>query len=79
MSYAKMGRIPTASGTPQAYTITMTLFMILLGLVGWAIGLGIVLVLFRMSSDQDRAARHAEKRLDPFSNVEITQNGAGRY
>ena len=56
----------------------MTLFMILLGLIGWALGLAIVLVLFRMSGDQDRAARHAEKRLDPFSDVEITQNGNGR-
>ena len=56
----------------------MTL-MILLGIAGWALGLAIVLVLFRMSSDQDRAARHAEKRLDPFSDVEITQNGQGRY
>jgi len=56
----------------------MTPFMILLGLVGWAFGLAIVLALFRMSSDQDRAARHAEKQLDPFSDVEITQNGNGR-
>jgi hypothetical protein len=57
----------------------MTLFMTLLGLVGWALGLAIVLALFRMSGDQDRDARHAEKRLDPFSDVEITQNGQGRY
>jgi hypothetical protein len=57
----------------------MTLFMTLLGLAGWALGLVIVLALFRMSGDQDRAARHAEKRLDPFSDVEITQNGQGRY
>ena len=56
----------------------MTLFMTLLGLAGWALGLVIALALFRMSSDQDRAARHAEKRLDPFSDVEITQNGQGR-
>jgi len=32
-----------------------------------------------MSGDQDRAARHAEKRLDPFSDVEITQSGNGRF
>jgi len=57
----------------------MTLFMTLLGLVGLALGLAIVLALFRMSGDQDRDARHAEKRLDPFSDVEITQNGQGRY
>jgi hypothetical protein len=52
--------------------------MMLVGLVGWALGLAIVLALFRMSSDEDRAARHAEKRMDPFSDVEITQNGQGR-
>ncbi len=57
----------------------MTLFMILLGLAAWTIGFGVVLALFRMSGDQDRAARHAEKRLDPFSDVEITQSGNGRY
>ena len=57
----------------------MTLFMILVGVIGWALGLMIVLALFRMAGDQDRAARHAEKRLDPFSDVEITQNGQGRY
>jgi len=57
----------------------MTLFMILLGVAGWAFGFAIVLALFRMSGDQDRAARHAERRLDPFSDVEITQNGNGRY
>ena len=57
----------------------MTLFMILVGVIGWALGLVIVLALFRMSGDQDRAARHAEKRLDPFSDVEITQSGQGRY
>jgi len=57
----------------------MTLYMVTLGLVGWALGFAIVLALFRMSGDQDRAARHAEKRLDPFSDVEITQTGNGRY
>jgi NADH:ubiquinone oxidoreductase subunit K len=74
----KMGRIPTATGTRRAYTVAMTLFMILLGLAGWALGLAIVLALFRMASDQDRAARHAEKQLDPFSDVEITQSGPGQ-
>jgi hypothetical protein len=53
----------------------MTLFMILLGLIGWALGFSIVLALFRMSGDEDRAARHAEKRMNPFSDVEITQTG----
>ena len=57
----------------------MTLLMILLGLAAWSVGFVVVLALFRMSGDQDRAARRAEKRLDPFSDVEITQIGIGRY
>ena len=53
----------------------MNLSWILLGLVGWAIGLVVVLALFRMSGDQDRAARHEQKRLDPYSDVTITRTG----
>lgn len=53
----------------------MTLGWIMLGLVGWGLGLVIVLTLFRMAGDQDRAARHEQKRLDPYSDVTITQSG----
>jgi hypothetical protein len=53
----------------------MSLGWILLGLVGWALGLVVVLALFRMSGDQDRAARHEQKRLDPYSDVTITRTG----
>ena len=53
----------------------MNLGWILLGLVGWALGLVVVLALFRMASDQDRAARHVQKRLDPYSDVTITRAG----
>ena len=53
----------------------MNLGWILLGLVGWAFGLVVVLALFRMSSEQDRAARHEQKRLDPYSDVTITRVG----
>jgi len=53
----------------------MTLGWVLLGLVGWALGLVVVLALFRMSGDQDRAARHEQKRLDPYSDVTITRSG----
>ena len=35
-----------------------------------------VLLLMRMAGRQDRAARHAEKRLDPFSDVTITRLGS---
>ena len=47
---------------------------ILLGLVAWALGLVFVLALFRMSSDQDRRARHEQKRIDPYSEVTITRS-----
>ncbi len=53
----------------------MSLGWIMLGLVGWALGLVVVLALFRMSGDQDRAARHEQKRLDPYSDVTITRTG----
>ena len=53
----------------------MTLGWVLLGLMGWALGLVLVLALFRMSGDQDRAARHEQKRLDPYSDVTITRAG----
>lgn len=55
----------------------MSLSWIVLGLVGWALGLVVVLALFRMSGDQDRAARHEQKRLDPYSEVTITRTGEG--
>jgi hypothetical protein len=55
----------------------MDLNLILLGLVGWALLLLGVLVVMRMTSDQDRAARHEEKRLIPYSDVTITQFGNG--
>ena len=30
------------------------------------------MVLMRMSGDEDRAARHQQKRLDPYSDVSMT-------
>ncbi len=48
---------------------------IILGLVGWALGFLFVMVLMRISADEDRAARHQQKRLDPYSDVSITQYG----
>jgi hypothetical protein len=55
----------------------MDLNLILLVLVGWGLVLLGGLVLMQMSSDQDRAARHEEKRLIPYSDVTITQYGNG--
>ena len=46
---------------------------IILGLVGWALGFLFVMVLMRMSADEDRAARHQQKRIDPHSDVTITR------
>jgi hypothetical protein len=51
---------------------------IIVGLVRWSLGLLFLLALMRMSGDQDRAARHEEILLDPFSDVPITQFGSGR-
>ena len=51
-------------------------WIVLLGLVGWGLGLWFTLALFRMSGDQDRDARHEQKRMDPYSDVTITQFGA---
>jgi len=48
---------------------------ILLGLVGWGLLTLIAYTLMRMSGDQDRAARHEQKRLDPYAEVTITRSG----
>ena len=58
-----------------AEQVVMTFGWIVLGIVGWVLGLVIVLTLFRMAGDQDRAARHEQKRLDPYSDVTITHSG----
>ena len=49
---------------------------ILLGLVAWGLGLLVAMILFRMAGDQDRAARHNHKLLNPHSDVTITQFGS---
>lgn len=48
---------------------------ILLGLLGWGLGLVFVLALMRMAGAQDRAGRHEQKRLDPLADVTITKIG----
>ena len=45
---------------------------ILLGVVIWALGSVFVFALLSMARDQDRAARHAERRIVPYSDVTIT-------
>ena len=51
---------------------------IVVGLAGWALALVFVLLLMRMASRQDRAARHGEKALHPFSDVTITKIGKSK-
>jgi hypothetical protein len=53
----------------------MSMGWILLAIVGWALGIVLLLALLRMSGDQDRAARHHQKHLDPYSDVTITRSG----
>ena len=48
---------------------------ILLMLVVWVLGILFVMILLRMAGDQDRAARHQEKEIDPFSDVTVTRPG----
>jgi hypothetical protein len=51
----------------------ISLGWVVLGLVVWALGSVFVFALFSMARDQDRAARHEERRLVPYSDVTITQ------
>jgi hypothetical protein len=50
--------------------------VILLAVVAWAFASAFVLVLCRMSGDQDREARRAEKDLIPHSDVTVTHYGS---
>ena len=47
----------------------------LLAIAGIGLLAVIVYTLFRISGDQDREARHAEKELIPHSDVTITNHG----
>ena len=47
------------------------------GVLLWTLGFLFLLVLMRMASDQDRAARHEEFILNPLSDVPITRFGTG--
>jgi hypothetical protein len=53
----------------------MNINWIVLGLVAWALGLLVVLTLVRVAGRADRAARHEQKRIDPYSDVTITRSG----
>ncbi len=73
-----MAQAPAARIRNLSTGACMTWGWIVLGIIAWALGLLVVLALFRVSGDQDRAARHAQKRLDPNSDITITQSGPGR-
>ena len=60
---------------PNGERANLTLAWIMLGAMGWLLGLLFVLVLMRMAGDQDRAARHEQKRIDPYSDVTVTRSG----
>ena len=49
--------------------------LILLAIVGFGLAAAFVHILLRMSGDQDREARRAEKDLIPHSDVTITHYG----
>ena len=53
----------------------MSLSWILLAVVGWSLILLFVVLLLRMAGDQDRAARHVERKLSPYSDVTVTRFG----
>ena len=57
----------------RIFSFPMDFTWIVVGLAGWALALVFVLLLMRMAGHQDRAARHGEKRLHPFSDVTITK------
>jgi len=58
-------------------TMDVTGGLIMLVVVGWGLGFLVILILCRISGNQDRAARHAEKKLFPHSDVTITRFGNG--
>lgn len=61
-------------GRQKAWHMDFT--WIVLGLVGWGLGLFFLLALMRMAGKQDRAARHEQKRMAPNSDVTITKFGS---
>jgi hypothetical protein len=40
------------------------------------LGFGFVMALMRIASDEERAARHIERSMDPFSDVPVMQLGS---
>ncbi len=55
----------------------LILLLVLLGLVGWGIAILFAMIRLRMARKQDRAARHTQMDMDPFSDITTTQTGSG--
>jgi beta-lactamase regulating signal transducer with metallopeptidase domain len=47
--------------------------LLILGLIGCALGLVLLVALMKMSHRQDHEARRQEKKLDPLSDVSVTK------
>jgi hypothetical protein len=74
VAYRRCLRVAVSRHRGGAKGARMNLSWIVLGLVGWAFGLLFVLALMRMSGNQDRAARHQQKHIDPYCDVTITRS-----
>ena len=59
------GGFKTTIGTGMAW--------IVLGIVGFGLGMLVAFTIFRIAGDTDRAARRAQRKLDPFADVTITR------
>ena len=53
----------------------MTFGLLTIAMVAVGLGWLVTFVLLKMADDNDRAARHAERELVPFSDVTVTQAG----
>ena len=52
--------------------VCMELHWIVLAFVAWDLSLLFALTLMTIAGDEDRAARHLERRLFPYSDVSVT-------
>lgn len=60
---------------PDRGKATMTIGWITIAAIAVGISWLVTFTLLKMADDNDRAARHAERELIPFSDVTVTQAG----
>jgi len=65
----------SAAGDGQGWERTMTIGWMTLAALAVGIGWLVAFTLMKVADDNDRAARHAERELVPFSDVTITRAG----